>query len=279
MGSVSGNSTIALGGTSGTPVSWRCHFLDVLLSKCSAMSESEMDSHSYYSCEAETSLCFSLPLSSLQRWWSSDSTLRWYSFLESSCSWSNFVFLITSWYQSWCHDNLPWALSTASSSMHAIMCGHAVQKASSIWWDGISTVGFSDAATGCSVYSQRVHSSLWVIVMNQGMPLICHDNSCHCFSNTFKAPFNLEGLSSSWMSISEHQYNGSVMWSNLMEVVLIKPWWCLVKHLCSYRYCTIWNSAEPNRITWISHDQLSCMHHGKSWGCVTPLSSRYVCKI
>ena len=94
----------------------------------------------------------------------------------------------------------------------------------------------------------------------------------------FKAPFNLEGPSFFWMSISGHWSNGSVMWSHLKEVVWIKPRWCLFKHLCSYRYCTIWNSAEPNRITWISCDQLSCTHHSKSQGCVTPLSTRYVFK-
>ena len=167
-----------------------------------------------------------------------------------------------------------------SSSLHATTRGHAVQNASSIWCNNISAIGFSDAATACSAYClQREHLSLWVIVMNPGMPSICHNDSCHHFLNTFEAHFNLEGLSFSWMSISGHQSNGSVVCSHLMEVVWIKPQWYLFKHLCSYKYCTIWNSAEPNKIMWISHDQLSCMHCSKSWGCVTPLSSIYVSKV
>ena len=68
MGSASGNSIIPPGGTSGTPVLRCCHFLDVLLSVCSAMSESMADSHSWHSCVAETSLCFPLPLPSFWRW-------------------------------------------------------------------------------------------------------------------------------------------------------------------------------------------------------------------
>ena len=66
-GSALGNSIIPPYGTSGVPVSCCCHFLEVLLSGCSAMSESEVYSHSYYSCEAETSLCFPLFLSSFWR--------------------------------------------------------------------------------------------------------------------------------------------------------------------------------------------------------------------
>ena len=189
------------------------------------------------------------------------------------------MFLIASWYLSWYHDSLPWALSMASSSICATTHGHTVWNGSSIQCDSISTIGFSDAATACSAYcSQRVHSSLCVIVVNPGMPSICHDDSCHRFLNTFDAPFNLERLSFSWMSSSGRRSNGSVMWSHLMEVVWIKPQWCLFKHWCSYKYCTIWNSMEPNRITWIPCDWLSCTCRGKSQGHVTPLSSRYVSK-
>ena len=51
------------------------------------------------------------------------------------------------------------------------MHGHAVQKASSIWWNSISTIGFSDTATACSAYcSQRVHSSLGSLWWTQGHP-------------------------------------------------------------------------------------------------------------
>ena len=68
MGSASGNVIIPPGRMSSTPVSWCCCFQEVLLSKCSAMSESAADSHSCHSCEAETSICFPLLLSSFQRW-------------------------------------------------------------------------------------------------------------------------------------------------------------------------------------------------------------------
>ena len=96
MGSASGNSGNPPGGTSGAPVSWRHHFLKLLLSVCSAMSESETDSHSCHPCvvEAEVSFCFPFPLTSFRRSWSSDSTLWRRSFLESR----DFMFLIASWY-------------------------------------------------------------------------------------------------------------------------------------------------------------------------------------
>ena len=147
--------------------------------------------------------------------------------------------------------------------LHPWHCPLYMPPCVAMQWDSISTISFSNAATTCWVYcSQRVHSSLWVFVINPRMPSICHNDCCRHFSNTFEAPFNLEGPLFSWMSISGCWCNGSVMWSHLMEVVMIKPQWCLFKHLCSYKYCTIWNSAEPNRITWISHDELSCMHRG-----------------
>ena len=49
MGSASGNSGSPPGGMSSAPVSWHCRFLELLLSVCSAMSESEADSHSRHS--------------------------------------------------------------------------------------------------------------------------------------------------------------------------------------------------------------------------------------
>ena len=130
----------------------------------------------------------------------------------------------------------------------------------------------SETTTACSAYcSQRVHSYLWVVMINSGTPSICHDNSCHHLLKNFEAPFSLDNLLSSGMSISGFHGTRSVMWSHLMEVVLIKPWRCLFKHLCSYKYCMMWNSAEPNRIMWVSHDQLCCMHHGKSqWQAGSP---------
>ena len=133
MGSVSGNSVIPPGGTSSGPVSQHHHFPDVLLSICSAMSESVADSHSHHSCFAETSLHFPLSFPSFRRWWSSDSTLRCCSFSELSFSCSDLVFLIVSWYLSQYYDSLLWALSTASSSIHTTTCGHAIWNASSIW--------------------------------------------------------------------------------------------------------------------------------------------------
>ena len=59
-GSAFWNSVIPPGGTSGAPVSWRRRFLELLLSVCSAMSESEVDSHSHHlpEVEAGVSLCF-----------------------------------------------------------------------------------------------------------------------------------------------------------------------------------------------------------------------------
>ena len=134
MGSVSGSSGRSPDGTSGAPVSRRHHFLELLLSVCSAMSESEADSHSCHSrvVEAEVSFCFPFPLTSFRRSWSSDSALQQHSFLESSCSCNDFVFFTASWYLSRYHDNLLWALSTASSSMHSTTRGHAVRNANSI---------------------------------------------------------------------------------------------------------------------------------------------------
>ena len=94
MGSASGNSVSLPGGTSSTPVLQRLRFLELLLSVCSAMSESKVDSHSCDSrvVEAEVSFCFPLPLTSFRRLWSSDSTLQQYSFLESNCFCNDFVF-------------------------------------------------------------------------------------------------------------------------------------------------------------------------------------------
>ena len=102
MGSTSGNSGSPPGGTSGTLVSWHCRFLELLLSVCSAMSESEADSHAHHSrvVEADVSFCFPLPLTSFQRLWRSDSALRRHSFSESSCSCRDFAFLTVSWYLS-----------------------------------------------------------------------------------------------------------------------------------------------------------------------------------
>ena len=98
MGSASGNSGSPPGGTSSALVSWHCHFLELLLSICSAMSESEVDSHSRHSrcVEAEVSICFPFPLTSFQRSCSLDSALRWRSFLESSCSCSDLAFFTAS---------------------------------------------------------------------------------------------------------------------------------------------------------------------------------------
>ena len=133
MGSALGNSIVPPGGMSGAPVLQHHHFLDVLLSICLAMSESVADSHSCHSRVAETSLCFPLLFPSFWRWCSSDSALQQCSFLlELSCSCSDFVFLITSWYLSRYHDSLPWASSTALSSICATTRGHGVQNASSI---------------------------------------------------------------------------------------------------------------------------------------------------
>ena len=135
MGSASGNSGSPPGGTSGALVSWRCHFLKLLLSICSEMSESEADSHSCHSCvvEPEVSFCLPFPLTSFQRLWSLDSPLRQHSLSESSCSSNDFVFFTASWYLSQYHDNLLWASSIASSSMCSTTHGHAIQKAYSIW--------------------------------------------------------------------------------------------------------------------------------------------------
>ena len=58
MGSVLGKAIIPLSRMSGVPVSRCCRFLEVLLSKCSAMSESVTDSHSHHSHVAEVSVCF-----------------------------------------------------------------------------------------------------------------------------------------------------------------------------------------------------------------------------
>ena len=101
-GSASGNSVIPSGGTSGTPVLQRCHFLELLLSVCSAMSESEADSHSCHShdVEAEVSFCFPFRLTSFRRLCRLDSTLWRRSFLESSCSRKDLVFFTASWYLS-----------------------------------------------------------------------------------------------------------------------------------------------------------------------------------
>ena len=128
-----GNSIIPLGRMSIVPVS-QCHcFLDVLLGVCSAMSESMVDSHSHHSHVAETSLCFPLPFPSFWRWCSLDSALWWQSFSELSCSCSDFVFLIASWYLSQYHVSLPWGSSMASSSIRATTCGYTVWNPSSIW--------------------------------------------------------------------------------------------------------------------------------------------------
>ena len=67
MGSASGNSVISPGRMFGRPVSRCRRFLDVLLSVCSAMSESVVDSHSHHSHVAETSLCFPLSFPSFRR--------------------------------------------------------------------------------------------------------------------------------------------------------------------------------------------------------------------
>ena len=69
MGSMSGSSGMSPEGTSGVLVSRHCHFLELLLSVCSAMSESEADSHSGNSrdVEAEVSFCFPFPLTSFWR--------------------------------------------------------------------------------------------------------------------------------------------------------------------------------------------------------------------
>ena len=45
--------------------------------------------------------------------------------------------------------------------------------------------------------------------------------------------------------------NGCVMQSHLMEVVWVKPWWCLVKHLCSYVFAQYFVTLQ---VTWWSHD-------------------------
>ena len=74
MGSASWDSIISPDGTSGMPVSQCHHFLDVLLSKCSAMSESVVDFHLCHSHMAETSLCFPLLFPSFRRWCSLYST-------------------------------------------------------------------------------------------------------------------------------------------------------------------------------------------------------------
>ena len=132
--SMSGSSGMSPEGTSSALVSRRCHFLELLLSVCSAMSESKADSHSCHlrDVEAEVSFCFPFPLTSFWRSCSSDSTLQRRSFSESSCSCNDLAFFTTSWYLSQYHDSLPWALSMASSSMRSTTRGHAVRKANSI---------------------------------------------------------------------------------------------------------------------------------------------------
>ena len=88
MGLVSGNSGSPPGGTSGAPVLWHHRFLKLLLSVCSAMSESKADSHSRHLCvvEAEVSFCFPFPLTSFRRLWSElilKACMQW-----SLCRWS-----------------------------------------------------------------------------------------------------------------------------------------------------------------------------------------------
>ena len=94
MGSASGSSGSPPGKTSGAPVSWHRCFLELLLSVCSAMSESEVDSHSRDShvVEAKVSFCFPFPFTSFQRLWSLDSALWRHSFSESSCSCRDLAF-------------------------------------------------------------------------------------------------------------------------------------------------------------------------------------------
>ena len=75
---------------------------------------------------------------------------------------------------------------------------------------------------------------LWVVVMSPGIPWIIKVCSCSLSSNNFEAPVNGDNQGLSDMSISGQCGNGSVMWSHLMEVIWVKPQWCLVKHLCSY---------------------------------------------
>ena len=85
-GSALGNAITPPYGMSRAPMLCCHHFLEFLLSSFSAMSESEVDSHSHHSCDAETSLHFPLFLSSFLRWCSLNYALWRHSFSESSCS-------------------------------------------------------------------------------------------------------------------------------------------------------------------------------------------------
>ena len=107
------------------------------------------------------------------------------------------------------------------------------------------------AAIACAAYvSQVVHTSLWVVVTNLGIPWNFQVCSCGLSLNNFEAPFSWEDLWSSETSISGHCGNRSVMWSHLMEVVWFKPRWCLFKHLCSHIFVHFCNSMSYLIVTW-----------------------------
>ena len=162
------------------------------------------------------------------------------------------MLLVASSYQSRYQDSLPWALSTASSSMQVTTCGHTTQNTCLIWWDGITTVRHITATIACAAYiSQVEHFPLWVVVMNPGIPWIVKVCSCSLFSNSFEAPSNWHNFWSSVTSILGCCGNGSVMQSHLMEVVWVKPWWWLVKHICSYIFAQIFVTPQ---VTWQSCD-------------------------
>ena len=141
-------------------------------------------------------------------------------FSAESFSSRDLMLLVTSLYRSQYQEWFLWASSMALSSMQVTTCGHTVQNVSSIWWNGIATVGLFTAVIACVAYiSQVVHSSLWVVVTNLWIPWIFQVCSCSLSLNKFEAPFSWEDLWSSEISISGHCGNRSVMWSHLMEVV------------------------------------------------------------
>ena len=237
-----GGGIISPVGSSEAAWSYLCCFLECLLSVYSTLAESDLDPNSRQLCGAGDALRFPRDLNSLLRLSSSDLSLEFFaptlqqrSLSEDSFSSRALRLFVDSSYQSRYQESLPLALSTASSSMQATTFGHPVQSATLIRWDGSSTVGLFAAAITCVAYVPQVeHFPLWVIITSSGIPWIVKVCSCSLSSNNFEASSNWDNCWSSVMSMSGHCGNRSVMWSHLIEVVCIKPWWCLLKHLCSY---------------------------------------------